>query len=104
MALTDTSIRALKPSGKDYKATDEKGLYLLVTPAGGRLWRLKFRSPGGVERKLALGAYPEVTLKDARDLRDDARKLLASGIDPADKKKRDRHAAKVSATNSFAAV
>ena len=104
MALTDSAIRALKPRDKDYKATDEKGLYLLVTPAGGRLWRLKFRSPGGVERKLALGAYPDASLKDARDLRDDARKQLASGVDPADKKKRDRHAAKVSATNSFAAV
>ena len=104
MALTDTAIRALKPGGKDYKAADEKGLYLLVTPTGGRLWRLKYRSPGGVERKLSLGAYPAVSLKDARDERDDARKLLASGFDPAEKKKRDRHAAKVSAANSFAAV
>ena len=104
MALTDTAIRALKPGPKDYKATDEKGLYLLVTPTGGRLWRLKYRSPGGVERKLSLGGYPDVSLKDARDLRDDARKLLASGIDPAEKKRRDRHAAKVSAANSFSAV
>ncbi|MEQ1498812.1 MAG: integrase arm-type DNA-binding domain-containing protein [Novosphingobium sp.] len=104
MALTDTAIRALKPGAKDYKAADEKGLYLLVTPTGGRLWRLKYRSPGGVERKLSLGGYPDVSLKDARDLRDDARKLLASGVDPAEKKRRDRHAAKVSAANSFAAV
>ena len=104
MALTDTAIRALKPAAKDYKASDEKGLYLLVTPTGGRLWRLKYRSPGGVERKLSLGAYPDVGLKDARDLRDEARKLLASGVDPAERKRRDRHAAKVSAANSFAAV
>ncbi len=104
MALTDTAIRALKPGAKDYKAADEKGLYLLVTPTGGRLWRLKYRSPGGVERKLSLGGYPDVSLKDARDLRDDARKLLASGADPAEKKRRDRHAAKVSAANSFVAV
>ena len=104
MALSDTAIRALKPGPKDYKAADEKGLYLLVTPTGGKLWRLKYRSPGGVERKLSLGGYPDVGLKDARDLRDDARKLLASGFDPAEKKRRDRHAAKVSATNSFAAV
>ena len=104
MALTDTAIRALKPSTKDYKASDEKGLYLLVTPTGGRLWRLKYRSPGGVERKLSLGAYPDVGLKDARDLRDNARKLLASGVDPAERKRRDRHAAKVSAANSFGAV
>ena len=104
MALSDTAIRALKPGAKDYKAADEKGLYLLVTPTGGRLWRLKYRSPGGVERKLSLGAYPDVSLKDARDQRDEARKLLASGVDPAEKKKRDRHAAKVSAANSFSAV
>ena len=104
MALTDTAIRALKSGAKDYKAADEKGLYLLVTPTGGRLWRFKYRSPGGVERKLSLGGYPDVSLKDARDLRDGARKLLASGADPAEKKRRDRHAAKVSAANSFAAV
>ncbi len=104
MALTDTAIRALRPGAKDYKVADEKGLYLLVTPTGGRLWRLKYRSPGGVERKLSLGGYPDVSLKDARDLRDDARKLLASGVDPAEKKRRDRHTAKVSAANSFAAV
>ena len=104
MALTDTAIRALKPGAKDYKAADEKGLYLLVTQTGGRLWRLKYRSPSGLERKLSLAGYPDVSLKDARDLRDDARKLLASGIDPAEKKRRDRHAAKVSAANSFAAV
>jgi integrase len=104
MALTDTAIRALKSGAKDYKAADEKGLYLLVTPTGGRLWRLKYRSPGGVERKLSLGGYPDVSLKNARDLRDDARKLLASGVDPAEKKRRDRHAAKVSAANSFTAV
>ncbi len=104
MALSDTAIRALKPGAKDYKASDEKGLYLLVTPTGGRLWRLKYRTPGGVERKLSLGAYPDVSLKDARDLRDDARKLLASGVDPAERKRRNRHAAKVSAANSFASV
>ena len=76
MSLSDTAIRALKPRDKVYKATDEKGLYLQVTPSGGRLLRLKYRSPGGTEKKLALGAYPDVSLKAARDLRDDARKLL----------------------------
>lgn len=104
MALSDTAIRALKPRDKDYKAADEKGLYLQITPSGGRLWRLKFRAPGGAEKKLALGAYPAVSLKAARELRDEARALLAKGIDPAEQKKRDKHAAKVSAANSFAAV
>ena len=104
MPLTDSAIRALKPREKDYKVADEKGLYLQVTPSGGRLWRFKFRASGGTERKLALGVYPDMSLRDARDLRDDARKLLAKGIDPAEQKKRERHAAKVSGANSFAAV
>ena len=104
MALTDTAIKALKPRDKDYKVTDEKGLYLLVTTSGGRLWRLKFRTPGGTEKKLSLGAYPDLGLKAARELRDEARTLMAQGVDPAEKKRRDIHIAKVSAANSFAAV
>lgn len=104
MPLSDTAIRALKPRDKDYRVADEKGLYLLVTPAGGRLWRLKYRNAAGTEKKLAFGAYPDVSLKAARELRDNARKLLAAGVDPAEKKKQDRHAAKISAANSFAAV
>lgn len=104
MPLSDSAIRALKPREKDYRVADEKGLYLQISPAGGRLWRMKYRTSGGTEKKLAFGAYPEVTLKAARDLRDDARKLLAAGIDPAEKKKLERHTAKVSAANSFASV
>ncbi|MBC2666578.1 tyrosine-type recombinase/integrase [Novosphingobium flavum] len=112
MALTNTAIRNAKPKAKPYKLTDEKGLFLLVQPSGGMLWRFKFRvdgrdeqgNPKKVEKKLGLGTYPDVSLKDARDLRDDARALLAKGIDPAEKKRRDIHTAKVSAANSFAAV
>ena len=66
-------------------------MYLQVTPSGGRLWRFKFRAEGGVEKKLALGAYPDVSLKDARAARDAARSLLAKGIDPAQQKRRDKH-------------
>ncbi len=104
MALTDSAIRALKPRERAYKVADEKGLYLQVTPAGGRLWRLKFRTSGGVEKKLSFGGYPEIGLKEARELRDKARSLVANGIDPADKKRRDKRAAKVSADNTFSAV
>ncbi len=57
MALTDTTIRNAKPRERDYKLADGGGLYLLVTPAGGRLWRLKYRADG-VERKLSIGKYP----------------------------------------------
>jgi len=104
MALTDSAIRALKPRDKDYKVSDEKGLYLQVTPAGGRLWKLKFRAQGGVEKKLSFGAYPDVSLKEAREQRDQARSQLAKGIDPAEKKRSDRRAAKISASNTFSAI
>jgi integrase len=104
MPLTETKIRALKPRDANYKVTDEKGLYLLVTPAGGRLWKLKFRAPGGPEKKLSIGSYPDLSLKEARERRDDARKQLANGVDPAAQKRRDDWAAKVSASNTFNAV
>lgn len=71
MALSDTAIRAAKPRTKEWKLADEKGLYLLVTPAGGKLWRLKFRH-NGREKKLSLGQYPEISLAQARKLRDEA--------------------------------
>jgi len=103
MALSDTVIRAAKPRGKDWKLADEKGLYLLVTPAGGRLWRLKFRHLGK-EKKLTLGAYPEVSLAKARKLRDAAREQLADGNDPALERKKARYAAKLSAGVTFAVV
>ena len=104
MPLSDSAIRALKPRKTAYKATDEKGLYLLVTPAGGRLWKLKFRTATGVEKKLSLGSYPELSLKEARKRRDEARQNLANGIDPAEKKRRDIHTAKVTAMNTFTSV
>jgi integrase len=104
MALTETAIRALKPQAKPYKVSDEKGLYLLVTPPGGKLWKLKFRNAMGAEKKLSLGAYPDLSLKDAREARDAARSGLAKGVDPAEKKQSDKRAAKINAANSFAVV
>jgi hypothetical protein len=104
LPLTETKIRAIKPRDSDFKVADEKGLYLLVTPAGGRLWKVKFRAPGGTEKKLSLGSYPDISLKDARERRDGARKQLANGVDPAAQKRRDDWAAKVSASNTFNAV
>lgn len=104
MPLSDTSIRALRPKAQAYKVSDDRGLYLQIMPTGRRLWKMKFRASGGVEKKLSFGAYPEVTLKEARDLRDRSRALLANGVDPAEKKRRDKHAAKVSAANTFEAI
>jgi integrase len=97
--LTETRIRAAKPAEKPYKVFDERGLFMLVTPSGGRLWRLRYRH-GGVEKLLAIGAYPDVSLKRAREKRDDARKLLADGIDPSAK----RRAEKEQQVNTFEAV
>jgi len=69
MALSNTQIQKAKPDTKNYRLYDEKGLYIEVTPAGGKLWRLKYRF-GGKEKRLALGAYPAVSLKAAREARD----------------------------------
>ena len=104
MALTDSAIRALKPRDAAYKVADEKGLYLMVTPAGGKLWKLKFRNVAGIEKKLSLGAYPDLGLKDAREAREQARSALAKGADPAEKKQSDKRAAKINAENTFSAV
>jgi hypothetical protein len=75
--LTETRIRAAKPADKPYKLFDERGLFMLVPPAGGRLWRFRYRL-GGVEKLLTLGAYPDVSLKRAREKRDDARRSVAT--------------------------
>ena len=103
MALTDTAIRNSKPKAKPYKVTDSQGLYLLVNPKGSKLWRLKYRM-NGVERKLALGSYPEITLAEARAARDAARKQLAHSIDPNSAKRQARIEASIRASNSFGSV
>lgn len=81
MALSDTAVRQAKPGVKQYKLADERGMFLLVRPNGAKYWRLKYRF-GGIEKTLALGVYPDVGLKDARQARDSARKLIAAGTDP----------------------
>ena len=86
MPLSDTSIRNAKAQGKALKLFDGGGLFLLVSPAGGKLWRLKYRFQGK-EKLLAIGAYPDISLKDARKRRDEAKELLAKGVDPGEAKK-----------------
>ena len=100
MALTDTAVRNAKPKDKPYKLSDAQGLFLLVQPGGGRLWRLKYRIDGK-EKKLALGVYPDTSLAQARLGRDEARKLLAVGIDPGLEKARRKLQATVDAGNTF---
>ncbi|MDI1300614.1 MAG: integrase arm-type DNA-binding domain-containing protein [bacterium] len=103
MALTDTSVRTAKPKEKPYKLADERGMFLLVTPAGGKLWRLKYRMDGK-ERLLAIGSYPEIPLAQAREKREEARRLVANGIDPSQRKQAEKEARKQQGANTFEAL
>lgn len=103
MPLSDIALRTAKPTDKPYKLTDGGGLYVEVYPTGGKLWRLKYRF-GGKEKRLSLGAYPVVSLKDARERRDNAKRLLAGGIDPSVERKAQKAATVERAANSFETV
>lgn len=102
MALSDTKIRGVKPSGKKIKLFDGGGLFLLITPQGSKLWRLKYRHERK-EKLLALGTYPEISLADARERREEARKQLAHGIDPGAVRKAQKHAETVE-TETFEVI
>ena len=102
MPLSDPSIRKAKPEAKPYKLTDERGLFLLVNAAG-KYWRLAYRF-GGKQKTLALGVYPDVSLARAREKRDDARKLIADGMDPGELRKVTKAQQAERAANSFEAV
>ena len=101
MALTATTIKTCKPKDKAYKLTDGGGLYLLVSPRGGKWWRFDYRFQSK-RKTLSMGVYPAVSLKDARDRRDEAKKQLANGIDPAMVRKSQKH--QQSQPNTFEAV
>jgi len=103
MSLTDIAIRNAKPREKPYKMGDALGLFLLVQPTGGRLWRLKYRVDGR-EKKLGLGIYPDIGLSEARRRRDEARALIASGKDPSRERQREKARAHLQAGDTFAAI
>jgi integrase len=103
MPLTDVEIRNARPREKAYRLADGAGMYLEVSPAGGKYWRLKYRI-AGKEKRLALGVYPETSAKEARIRRDAARKLLADGIDPGVERKVQKVVGHERAANSFEAV
>jgi len=102
--LTETAIKNAKPKEKDYNLSDGGGLQLLVTTAGGKLWRYRYRFDGKERAPLAIGKYPEITLKDARERHAEARKLLAHGIDPNRVKKEERAAKEATTANTFARI
>ena len=103
MNLTAKVCESAKPENKSYKMFDGKGLYLEVMPSGSKYWRLKYRM-GGKEKRLALGVYPEVTLKKARLDREKAREMIAENIDPSKDKIAKKATAKLKAKNTFEAV
>jgi len=103
VALNDVAIRALKPQNRSYMVADEKGLCIEVAVSGSKLWRFRYRF-AGKPRKLALGPYPEVSLKDARRLRDEARSAVRDGIDPGVERKNAKLTARFNAANTFGAV
>lgn len=103
MALTDIAIRNAKPRPKPYKLADALGLFVLVQPSGGKLWRIKYRVEGR-EKKLGFGTYPEVSLSDARKRRDEARELIAAGKDPSREKQREKTRSRINAGNTFTAI
>ncbi len=103
MPITDTSIRNAKPSEKSIRLYDSHGLYLEVSPAGGKWFRFKYRFDGK-ENRMSLGVYPDVSLKDARVRRDEARKLLACGVNLSENRKAQRSARADGMANSFEVV
>ena len=103
MPLTDTTIKNAKPGEKPFRRHDEKGLYLEVRPTGAKWWRFAYRFDGK-EKLLSLGVYGDVSLKRAREKRDDARKLLADGINPSEHRKATKSARADRAANSFEVV
>ncbi len=103
MALTDTEIKKSKPQDKPYKLSDGAGLYIWVTPSGGRKWRASYRHEGK-QKTMTYGGYPEVSLALARERHRDAKKLLAEGIDPMGERKAVKTAQEAANVNSFASV
>jgi integrase len=103
MALTDTALRNAKPKESDYTITDGQGLSILISSKGGKWWRFRYRYLGK-PKLISLGTYPEVSLLQARARRDQARALVAEGIDPNQHKQEEKQKAKFEASNTFKAV
>jgi len=103
MPLTNTRVSTSKPLKKPYKLADSGGMYLLVTPTGSKYWRLKYRLHGK-EKTFALGVYPDVSLKQAREDRDAAKKIIKGGNDPIAKRRAEKQQQKIDGENTFESI
>jgi integrase len=103
MPLTDAKLRSLKPGDRPRKISDFEGLHIVVMPNGARLWRLAYRFHGK-QKQLAIGSYPDVSLSDARDARQAARKQLLAGVDPGAERQAEKRRARIAAADTFKAV
>lgn len=101
--LSDVQVKNSKPKDSDYKVADGGGLYLLVSATGGRLWWMDYRF-NDKRKTMAFGAYPAITLADARQRREEAKKLLANGVDPGETKKAQKAAQGEQDTNTFEVI
>ena len=101
--LTQFAITNAKPKARPYKLSDGEGLHLLIQPGGSKLWRFRYQFVGK-EKMISLGAFPEVSLAEARGKRENARKLVGAGIDPSQQKKEDRRAVMTAAQNTFGGI
>lgn len=103
MPLTDTTIRNTKPGDKPKSLADERGLSILIQPSGGKWWRFRYRF-NGKAKMLSFGVYPDIGLKEARERREEARKLLAQGVEPSENRKAQKAAKNERAANSFEVI
>jgi len=103
MALTDMEVRSAKPGARLVKLSDGGGLQLWITPDGAKRWRLAYRSDGA-QKLLAIGVYPATGLREARDAREEAKRLLAAGQDPSFVKRLAKATKAAASANTFAAV
>ncbi len=103
MPLNDRQIKNAKPAAKPYKLADGKGMFLQVTPAGGKLWRLKYRI-NGKEKLLSIGKYPTVSLSEAREAAENARRMIAAGQDPSAAKQQAKQERQAALLNTFEAI
>jgi hypothetical protein len=101
--LTDRAVSTAKPSEKPRKIFDGRGLHLIISPKGGKWWRFKYRFEGK-EKQVSLGVYPDVSLKDARERQEEARKLVAASIDPSQHRKAKKSSSAEKAENSFEVI